>query len=70
MGCFSVSSQISHAAKAMAVTIGRSHDEARVEPVEILALVEHDLQRTHPHEQQQQADAIDRQSYASASPGI
>ena len=39
----------------------QDHDGGRVEPVEILALIEHDLQRAHPQEQQQQADAIDGQ---------
>ena len=36
-------------------------DERRAEPVEFLALVEHDLHRADPEHQQRQADAVDRQ---------
>src|SRR3546814_4984660 len=40
----------------------REHDdEARCEPVRVLAFVEQDLQRANPDDQQAQTDAVDRQ---------
>src|SRR5438045_4572225 len=37
------------------------NDASRLEPVEVLALVERDLQRTDPQNQQRKTDAVDRQ---------
>ena len=61
MGCFSVSSQIRKATKPMAVTIGQHHDLGGVEPVGILAGVQHHLQRADPDDQKPQPHRVDRQ---------
>ena len=42
------------------------HDCRRSEPVEVLALVQHDLQRTDPQHEQAEPDAVDRQPCGSA----
>ena len=47
-GCWSVSSHTTKSAKPTTATMARIDDLRRVEPVEILALVEHDLQRADP----------------------
>ncbi|MOA13429.1 hypothetical protein D3C78_1334800 [compost metagenome] len=39
---------------------GQDNDLGRVEPVQLLALIEHDLQRTDANHQQHQPDGIDR----------
>ena len=43
-------------------------DLAGMEPVEILALVEHDLQRDDPDDEQREADGVDRQPDGSGFP--
>ena len=39
---------------------GERDDLGRVEPVQLLALIEHDLQRTDADDQQYRADGVDR----------
>ena len=39
---------------------GERHDLPGLEPVEILALVEQDLQRPHPNDEKRQAHLVDR----------
>ena len=60
-GCSSVSSQARKKAKPTTATTASDDDLRRVEPVELLALVEHDLQRADPQHQQRQADVVERQ---------
>ena len=43
---------------------GERHDEGRGKPVEVLALVEHELQRTDPDDEQREPDAVDRRLHA------
>ena len=61
-GCASVSSQTTNSAKPTTATTASDRRSAcEREPVEVLALVEHDLQRADPQHEQAEADAVDRQ---------
>ena len=47
--------------KPTTAAIASDRDLRRAEPVEVLALVEHDLQRADPQHEQAESDAVDRQ---------
>ncbi len=60
IGFFSVSSQIRKVIEADDGSDREHADFRRGEPVLVLALIEHDLQRRHPDDEQQHADLVDR----------
>ena len=66
IGSARVSSQGISSTKASAADNGEADDEARLEPVLALALVEHDLETAEPQRHQHDADPIDLEAAGEA----